>query len=209
MGNNNYKSLEQVVEALAKADLATSSRRSFNGRSLHQIGDAQNPYEQNVFNFREDKLPCSGLLEVLTRYRTIAPNLKLAGFNYLFHFFYLSQTNLICCNHRNGYGYCWKKNVGKHHVLLIISDARMTRSVDTDSGELSCFEQKTVDAIAKAREYSLSIIVVGVGDEPPSMVLSCRENSSLRAYDNFKYVNFTEIMSRDAHLSSTECWKNW
>ncbi|RZC71301.1 hypothetical protein C5167_034519, partial [Papaver somniferum] len=225
-----------VAEALAKADLATSSlivgidfsisntwagRRSFNGRSLHQIGDAQNPYEQvlwltgrtlaymkdklihcfgfgdastqdqNVFSFREDKLPCNGLLEVLTRYRTIASNLKLAGPTS-----YVAIIGMAMA--------IAGKNVGKHHVLLIISDARMTRSVDTDSGELSWFEQKTVNAIAKAREYSLSIIVVGVGDEPPSMVLSCRENSYLRAYDNFKYVNFTETMSRDAHLSSKE-----
>ncbi|KAI3855918.1 hypothetical protein MKX03_027462 [Papaver bracteatum] len=144
MGNNNFKSLEQVAEALAKDDMATSSlivgidfsinntwagRRSFNGRSLHQIGDAQNPYEQVLW---------------LTG-RTLA---------------YMKDKLIHCF----GFG----------------------------DGKL-CY----------SKMLSFFIFFV-VGDEPPSMVLSCRENSSLRAYDNFKYVNFTEIMSRDAHLSIKE-----
>ncbi|KAI3943300.1 hypothetical protein MKW92_051926 [Papaver armeniacum] len=231
---NNYKSLEQVAELLA-ADLATSSlivgidfsisntcQHSLNGRSLHQIGDAQNRYEQvlrltertlapcmkdklvhcfgfgdastqdqDVFSFREDKLPCSGLLEVLTRYRAIASNLKLAGPTSYVAIIEMAMAIV-------------GKSGGEHHVLLIIGDAQMTRSSGTDSDKLSWFEQKTVDAIARARKYSLSIVVVGVGDEPPSMMFSCLKNSSLPAYDNFKFVNFTEIMSKDVHLSRKE-----
>jgi E3 ubiquitin-protein ligase RGLG len=40
---------------------------------------------------------------------------------------------------------------GQYHVLLIIADGQVTRSVDTASGQLSSQEQKTVDAIVKAR----------------------------------------------------------
>ncbi|XP_026456058.1 E3 ubiquitin-protein ligase RGLG2-like [Papaver somniferum] len=228
-----YKSLEQVAELLAP-DLATSSlivgidfsisntcHHSLNGRSLHQIGDAQNPYEQvlrltektlapcmkdklvhcfgfgdastqdqDVFSFREDKLPCNGLLEVLTRYRAIASNLKLAGPTS-----YVAIVEMAMA--------IVGKSGGKHHVLLIIGDSQVTRYSGTDSDKLGWFEQKTVDAIAQAREYSLSIILVG-DEPPPSMMFSFRQISSLRAYDNFKFVNFTGIMSKDVHLSRKE-----
>ncbi|KAI3864620.1 hypothetical protein MKX03_009140 [Papaver bracteatum] len=249
-----YKSLEQVAELLT-ADLVTSSlivgidfsisntcQHSLNGRSLHQIGDAQNPYEQvlrlteitlapcmkdklvhcfgfvdastqdqDVFSFCEDKLPCNGLLEVLSRYRAIASNLKLAGLYSELTFLPFGRTNMA-----TSYVAIIEmamaivgKSGGKHHVLLIIGDSQVTRYSGTDSDKLSWFEQRTVDAIAQARldpcrEYSLSIIVVGVGDEPPSMMFSCLKNSSRRAYDNFKFVNFTEIMSKDVHLSRKE-----
>ncbi|KAF4404914.1 hypothetical protein G4B88_006300 [Cannabis sativa] len=37
---------------------------------------------------------------------------------------------------------------GQYHVLLIIADGQVTRSVDTRNGKLSSQEQKTIDAIA-------------------------------------------------------------
>ncbi|KAF4378682.1 hypothetical protein F8388_006133 [Cannabis sativa] len=40
---------------------------------------------------------------------------------------------------------------GQYHVLLIIADGQVTRSVDTRNGKLSSQEQKTIDAIVKAR----------------------------------------------------------
>ncbi|KAI3981730.1 hypothetical protein MKX01_027715 [Papaver californicum] len=180
---------------------------------------------QDVFSFHEDKLACNGLLEVLTRYRS-RPTSYVA----------IIEMDMAIVG----------GSVGKHNVLLIIGDSRVTRSVDTDSDKLSWFEQKTIDAIAKAklsfsilclsfvsdcvwylfllwscfirrlhlcREYPLSIIVVGVGDEPPSMMFSCSKNSSLCAYDNFKlcWVSvfsvcefYMEIMSKDVHLSRKE-----
>ncbi|CAL9233657.1 unnamed protein product, partial [Arabidopsis halleri] len=41
---------------------------------------------------------------------------------------------------------------GQYHVLLIIADGQVTRSVDTHQGGLSSQEQKTIDAIVRARE---------------------------------------------------------
>ncbi|MCL7051565.1 hypothetical protein MKW94_008084 [Papaver nudicaule] len=224
---NNYKSLEQVLSHLIRivvqllaSDPATC-RNSFNGKSLHNIGDAINPYEQvlmltgrtldpymkdklvhcfgfgdastndqDVFSFREDMLPCHGLVEVLARYRDITPKLKLAGPTSYAPIIEMAMAIV-------------GKSGFKHHVLLIISDSEVTRDSGTDYDKLSWNEDETVIAIAKAREYPLSIILVGVGDESPSMILSCCNNSPC-AFDNFKFVNFTEIMSKDVHFSRKE-----
>ncbi|MCI41365.1 E3 ubiquitin-protein ligase RGLG2, partial [Trifolium medium] len=40
---------------------------------------------------------------------------------------------------------------GQYHVLVIIADGQVTRSVDTEYGKLSPQEQETVDAIVRAR----------------------------------------------------------
>ncbi|KAG6670522.1 hypothetical protein I3843_Q058400 [Carya illinoinensis] len=168
--DDNYNSLEQVTEALSRAGLESSnlivgmtsqratSKRSFNRRSLHHIGDEQNPYEQaisiigktlstfdednlipssthdqEVFSFYSDENFCDGFEEVLSRYRELVPHLRLAG-------------------------------------------------------------KKTVDAIVKASDYPLSIVLVGVGDGPWDMMREFDDNPA-RSFDNFQFVNFTEIIS--------------
>lgn len=40
---------------------------------------------------------------------------------------------------------------GQYHVLLIIADGQVTRSVDTPNDQLSIPERQTVDAIVRAR----------------------------------------------------------
>ncbi|MCL7040129.1 hypothetical protein MKW94_024044, partial [Papaver nudicaule] len=87
---------------------------------------------------------------------------------------------------------------GQYHVLLIIADGQVTRSVDTERGHLSPQEQRTVDAIVKASEYPLSIVLVGVGDGPWEMMKEFDDNIPARAFDNFQFVNFTEIMSKSS-----------
>ncbi|KAJ0818259.1 putative copine [Helianthus annuus] len=75
---------------------------------------------------------------------------------------------------------------GQYHVLLIIADGQVTRSVDTEYGQLSVQERKTVDAIRRASDYSLSIILVGVGDGPWDMMKDFDDNIPNRAFDNFQ-----------------------
>lgn len=40
---------------------------------------------------------------------------------------------------------------GQYHVLLIIADGQVTRSIDTPNDQFSITERQTVEAIVKAR----------------------------------------------------------
>ncbi|XP_044486229.1 E3 ubiquitin-protein ligase RGLG2-like [Mangifera indica] len=228
--NDDYNSLEQVTEALAGAGLESSNlivgidftksnewtgARSFQRRSLHHIGDNQNPYEQaisiigktlssfdednlipcfgfgdasthdqEVFSFYPDESFCNGFEEVLQRYRELVPGLRLAGPTSFAPIIEMAITIV-------------EQSGGQYHVLLIIADGQVTRSVDTARNQLSPQEKKTVEAIVKASEYPLSIILVGVGDGPWDMMREFDDNIPARAFDNFQFVNFTEIMSKN------------
>ncbi|KAL2243898.1 UNVERIFIED_CONTAM: E3 ubiquitin-protein ligase RGLG2 [Sesamum indicum] len=235
--DDNYHTLDQVTDALARAGLESSNlivgidftksnewtgARSFHRKSLHHIGDEQNPYEQaisiigrtlskfdednlipcfgfgdasthdqEVFSFFPDERFCDGFEEVLTRYRELVPQLRLAGPTSFAPIIEMAVTIV-------------EQSGGQYHVLLIIADGQVTRSVDTGRGELSPQEKRTVDAIVKASEYPLSIILVGVGDGPWDMMREFDDNIPSRAFDNFQFVNFTEIMSKNMDRSRKE-----
>ncbi|KAK8643491.1 hypothetical protein V6N13_012786 [Hibiscus sabdariffa] len=189
--------------------------RSFNRKNLHHTGIGLNPYEQaisiigqtlsafdednlipcygfgdasthdeDVFSFYPDERFCNGFEEVLDRYREIVPHLRLAGPTSFAPIIEMAMTVV-------------DQSAGQYHVLLIIADGQVTRSVNTPPGQLSPQEQKTIDAIVRASEFPLSIVVVGVGDEPWGMMEEFRDNIPARAFDNFQFVNFTEIMSKN------------
>ncbi|XP_031250736.1 E3 ubiquitin-protein ligase RGLG2-like [Pistacia vera] len=235
--NDDYNSLEQVTEALARAGLESSNlivgidftksnewtgARSFQRRSLHHIGDDQNPYEQaisiigktlssfdednlipcfgfgdasthdqEVFSFYPDEKFCNGFEEVLRRYRELVPGLRLAGPTSFAPIIEMAITIV-------------EQSGGQYHVLLIIADGQVTRSVDTERNQLSPQEKKTVEAIVKASEYPLSIILVGVGDGPWDMMREFDDNIPARGFDNFQFVNFTEIMAKNVDRSRKE-----
>ncbi|KAH6830496.1 RING domain ligase2 [Perilla frutescens var. hirtella] len=199
-----------------------TGKRSYNGRSLHHIGSGPSPYEQaiaiigktlaafdddnlipcfgfgdasthdqDVFSFHPDGSFCNGFEEVLSLYREIVPNLKLAGPT---SFAPIIETAMTIV----------EESGGQYHVLLIIADGQVTRSVDTQNGRLSSQERQTVEAIVKASKFPLSIILVGVGDGPWDMMKEFDDNIPSRDFDNFQFVNFTEIMSKNAHLSRKE-----
>ncbi|KAA8529660.1 hypothetical protein F0562_034240 [Nyssa sinensis] len=225
---DNYQTLEQVTAALAHAGLESSNlvvgidftksnewtgARSFNRRSLHHIGNGKNPYEQaisiigktlsafdednlipcfgfgdasthdrDVFSFQPDGRFCNGFEELLRCYREIVPNLRLAGPT---SFAPIIETAMTIV----------EESCGQYHVLLIIADGQVTTSAN---GHRSPQEQKTIDAIVKASQYPLSIVLVGVGDGPWDMMREFDDNIPARAFDNFQFVNFTEIMSKNA-----------
>lgn len=189
--------------------------RSFHRKSLHHIGDGLNPYEQaisiigktlaafdednlipcfgfgdatthdqDVFGFYPDERFCNGFEEVLSKYREIVPHLKLAGPTSFAPVIEMAMSIV-------------EQSGGQYHVLLIIADGQVTRSVDTERGRLSPQEQKTVDAIVQASKLPLSIVLVGVGDGPWDMMREFDDNIPERAFDNFQFVNFTEIMSKN------------
>ncbi|XP_054820136.1 E3 ubiquitin-protein ligase RGLG2 isoform X2 [Prosopis cineraria] len=199
-----------------------TGKLSFNRKSLHNIGSGHNPYEQaisiigktlsafdednlipcfgfgdasthdqDVFSFYSEERYCNGFEEVLTRYREIVPRLRLAGPTSFAPIIEMAMTIV-------------EQSGGQYHVLLIIADGQVTRSVDTQSGQLSPQEQKTIDAIVKASEYPLSIVLVGVGDGPWDMMKEFDDNIPARTFDNFQFVNFTEIMSRNVSSARKE-----
>ncbi|XP_010904547.1 E3 ubiquitin-protein ligase RGLG3 [Elaeis guineensis] len=192
-----------------------TGKHSFNHHSLHYISDIQNPYEQaisiigktlstfdednlipcfgfgdasthdqDVFSFYPDERPCNGFAEALARYREIVPHLRLAGPTSFAPIIEMAMTIV-------------EQSRRQYHVLLIIADGQVTRSVDTEFGQLSSQEHKTVDAIVKASEFPLSIILVGVGDGPWDMMKEFDDNIPARSFDNFQFVNFTATMSKN------------
>nr|AFN89139.1 RING-type ubiquitin ligase [Mesembryanthemum crystallinum] len=197
--------------------------KSFNRKSLHHIGDGLNPYQQaiaiigktlaafdddnlipcygfgdasthdqDVFSFYPDEgRYCNGFEEVLSRYREIVPNLRLAGPTSFAPVIEMAMTIV-------------EQSGGQYHVLLIIADGQVTRSVDTERGRLSPQEQKTVDAIVAASKYPLSIVLVGVGDGPWDMMKEFDDNIPARDFDNFQFVNFTNIMAKNAPQTRKE-----
>ncbi|XP_019053698.1 PREDICTED: E3 ubiquitin-protein ligase RGLG2-like [Nelumbo nucifera] len=199
-----------------------TGKNSFQNRSLHAIGDTPNPYEQvimiigktlapfdednlipcfgfgdatthdeGVFSFHSDHTPCHGFEEVLACYKRIIPNLRLSGPT-SFAPVIEAAIDIV------------EKSGGKYHVLVIIADGQVTRSVDTMEGALSPQELKTINSIATASSYPLSIVLVGVGDGPWDDMKKFDDRIQGREFDNFQFVNFTNIMSRDVSPSEKE-----
>ncbi|KAJ7514307.1 hypothetical protein O6H91_23G038200 [Diphasiastrum complanatum] len=199
-----------------------TGKLSFNGHSLHTISDVPNPYEQalsiigrtlsafdednmipcfgfgdasthdqSVFSFYPDHRPCMGFSEALERYRAIVPHIRLAGPT-SFAPIVESAMNIV------------EESGGQYHVLLIIADGQVTRSIDTEPGRLSPQERNTIDAIVSASNYPLSIVLVGVGDGPWDMMKEFDDNIPSRGFDNFQFVNFTSIMARNLPFPQKE-----
>ncbi|CAJ2669674.1 unnamed protein product [Trifolium pratense] len=234
---DNYNSIDEVTEALARAGLESSNlivgvdftksnewtgKNSFHRQSLHHIGSDLNPYEQaisiigktmaefdddnlipcfgfgdasthdgDVFSFYPDGSFCNGFEDVLSRYREVVPHLRLAGPTSFAPIIEMAVTIV-------------EQSRGQYHVLVIIADGQVTRSVDTEYGKLSPQEQETLDAIVRASKYPLSIILVGVGDGPWDTMKQFDDNIPARAFDNFQFVNFTEITSKNIPPSQKE-----
>ncbi|KAJ1422392.1 Zinc finger, RING-type [Sesbania bispinosa] len=251
---DNYNSIDEVTEALARAGLESSNlivgvdftksnewtgKNSFRRQSLHHIGSGLNPYQQaisiigktlaafdednlipcfgfgddgnknyydimpasthgqDVFSFYPDGRFCNGFEDVLSRYKEIAPHLRLAGPTSFAPIIEMAMTIV-------------EQSGGQYHVLVIIADGqKMYKMLELDLRGKTWLEklpgeQKTVDAIVRASKFPLSIILVGVGDGPWDMMKEFDDNIPARAFDNFQFVNFTEIMSKSIPPSRKE-----
>ncbi|XP_064942535.1 E3 ubiquitin-protein ligase RGLG3-like isoform X1 [Musa acuminata AAA Group] len=199
-----------------------TGRNSFGRRSLHAIGGTPNPYEQaitiightlspfdednlipcygfgdtstrdqSVFSFYPDNRPCHGFEEALARYRDIVPHLKLSGPT---SFAPVIQASIDIV----------KKSNWQYHVLVIIADGQVARNSDVPQGRLSPQEGATMKAIVDASFFPLSIIMVGVGDGPWDTMEHFDDCIPERRFDNFQFVNFTNIMSAKMEMSKKE-----
>ncbi|XP_075634083.1 E3 ubiquitin-protein ligase RGLG2-like isoform X2 [Castanea sativa] len=134
---NNFNSLEQVTEALARAGLESSNlivgidftkrnewtgAKSFRKRSLHHIGGGLNPYEQAISiigktlsAFDEDNLiPCFGFGDGPTSF---APVIEMA-------------MTIV------------EQSGGQYHVLVIIVDGQVQHCVLTSKRKDQAFERQ-------------------------------------------------------------------
>ncbi|KAG0629268.1 hypothetical protein M758_1G090100 [Ceratodon purpureus] len=215
--SDKFSSIDEVHQALHEAGLETSNlilgidftksngwtgEHSFGGRCLHDTGGETNPYERalgiiarNLFPLDADKLipcfgfgdsrtqarhvfsffpnhrPCKGLDEVVGRYRAIVPELTFSGPT---SFAPIIKAGVDIVEESNG----------QHHILVIIADGQIEASE----------EQATMDSIVNASCHPLSIVVVGVGDGPWDMMKEFDDKLPKRKFDNFQFVNFTNIL---------------
>ncbi|XP_057949911.1 E3 ubiquitin-protein ligase RGLG4 [Malania oleifera] len=199
-----------------------AGKTSFSNRSLHAIGHTPNPYEeaisiigktlapfdednlipcfgfgdatthdQEVFSFHTDHSLCHGFEEVLACYKKIVPNLQLSGPT---SYGPVIEAAIDIVENSNG----------QYHVLVIIADGQVTRSVNTSERELSPQEERTISAIVNASSCPLSIVLVGVGDGPWEDMKTFDDKIPARVFDNFQFVNFTDIMSKNTTSSGKE-----
>ncbi|KAF3336327.1 E3 ubiquitin-protein ligase RGLG2-like protein [Carex littledalei] len=179
---DSYDSMEQVTTELAKAGLESSNL--IIGIDFTKSNEwTASTHDRDVFSFYHDQRPCNGTAEALKRYRELIPHTRLAGPTSFAPVIEMAMTVV-------------ESSGGQYHVLLIIADGQITRSTGTADGQLSPQERLTTDAIVKASEFPLSIVLVGVGDGPWDMMREFDDNIPARSFDNFQFVNFTEIMSK-------------
>jgi len=182
----------------------SQGEKSFGGKSLHYIAlDVMNPYQKviqiigrtlsgldednliPIFGFGDittknfDVFPlmpdntgryCKGFNEVLQVYSSYTPNVKMSGPTSFAPLIY-KAISLVTQNQRKEY-----------HILVIIADGQVSEP------------QETANAIIKASNYPLSIIVVGVGDGPWDEMEEYDSYLTNRKFDNFHFVNYDKVM---------------
>lgn len=187
---DNFSSLDQVTLALREAGLESSNL--ILGIDFTKSNEwTVTTHDQELFSFQSDNLPCHGFEEVLACYRKIVPVLRMSGptsYGPVIE----AATDIV------------ERSGGQYHVLVIIADGQVTRSVDISDGELSSQEEKTISAIVDASSYPLSIVLVGVGDGPWEDMKNFDDKIPTREYDNFQFVNFTDITSRSGTPTEKE-----
>eukprot|EP01112_Ceratiomyxa_fruticulosa_P021125 TRINITY_DN735_c0_g1_i1.p1 TRINITY_DN735_c0_g1~~TRINITY_DN735_c0_g1_i1.p1 ORF type:complete len:277 (+),score=48.16 TRINITY_DN735_c0_g1_i1:1097-1927(+) len=211
---DKYKSLEEVQDALRKAGLESSNlifgidytksntwngKQTFGGHSLHAIlPGILNPYQEaitiigktleafdddkliptfgfgdvqsadkTVFPFYPDKAPYT-FREVLERYNEITPLLVFSGPT---SFAPLIRQAIEIVKATRAY-----------HILVILADGEVTSVKETS------------DAIVEASSYPLSIIMIGVGDGPFTLMETFDDGLPQRRFDNFQFVNMSAIL---------------
>ncbi|PQQ05212.1 E3 ubiquitin-protein ligase RGLG2 [Prunus yedoensis var. nudiflora] len=186
---DNYRSLDEVTSALAQAGLESSNlivgidftksnewtgSRSFNRKSLHHIGNVQNPYEQAISIigktlsvFDEDNLiPCFGFGDASTHDQDV--------FSFYQDEQYCNGFEEVLARYREIVPHL--RLAGPTSFAPIIEMARLL---------LSKAEASTIGDWRWPLGHD-----EGIDDNIPA-----------RAFDNFQFVNFTEIMSKKVDLS--------
>jgi E3 ubiquitin-protein ligase RGLG len=215
---DKYETVEEVSAALRDAGITDSNlifavdctesnfftgARSFGGRCLHDISpDRRNPYQQaieivgrtlepfdidklipaygfgdartrdrSVFPFFQDR-ECRSFREVLQRYNELIGGVTLAGPTSFAPI--IDEAVRIT------------REKGSYHILVIVADGHGT-------------DTATREAIARACDHPLSIVIVGVGDGPFDEFRRWDDEQMRRKWDNVQFLEMAEVMQGAAH----------
>ncbi|RHY97111.1 hypothetical protein DYB26_001005 [Aphanomyces astaci] len=215
---NNYSNLRDLKQVTKSNEW--TGKRTFRGQCLHDVSSMRpNLYEEvmdivgrtlcdfdddniipvfgfgdqvtgdhSVFSFMplqnsgQPTIPGYALQGVRPRYREIAPHVCMAGPT-SFAPIILQAVNTVIANR---YAY---------HILVIIADGQVTRSVDVPDGQFGKQELDTMNAICYASNFPLSIVLVGVGDGPWDTMAQFDDALPQRRFDNFQFVEFNQVHS--------------
>ncbi len=130
------------------------------------FGDAATK-DRKVFSFSATGY-CNGFKDVLSKYNRILKDIKLSGPT---NFAPLIKQAIQIV-----------KETRQYHILVIVADGQVTN------------ERQTRQAIVEASYYSLSIVMVGVGDGPWDRMNEFDDSLPKRQFDNFQFVNYHEII---------------
>ncbi|ELU11175.1 hypothetical protein CAPTEDRAFT_224266 [Capitella teleta] len=220
---DQFHSLEEVSKAVRRAGLESSNLifgidythsnllqgdRTFAGQCLHFLHPAiANPYQQvirilgktlesfdedgaipafgfgdastkdrAVFPFRAEGF-CSGFEDVLAAYNQITPTIRLSGPTSFAPLIY-EAIDIV-------------KMTKEYHILIIIADGQVTS------------EGPTRSAIVEASFWPLSIIMIGVGDGPWTMMHEFDDRLPKRKFDNFQFVDYNRVLTFGANPEAT------
>jgi len=189
-----------------------TGERSFGGRCLHALspgcksdsdsGWTQNPYQRAIsvigrtleafdddnlipaFGFGDrattdqavfalgggdiDGATCSGFADVLDKYEGAARRVVLSGPTSFVPL--IDQAVSIV------------QSTGAYHILLIVADGQVSN------------RRANVDAIVRASNYALSIVMIGVGDGPWGDMQDFDDMLPSRRFDNFQFVCMDKVL---------------
>jgi E3 ubiquitin-protein ligase RGLG len=149
--------------------------------------------DRAVFTFAEHESKAGFPLEsIRSRYREVVRNVVMAGPT-SFAPIINEAVNIV-------------NRTGDYHILVIIADGQVTRSVDIPPHAVSKNEKETIDAITYASNFPLSIVMVGVGDGPWESMIYFDNYLVHRKFDNFQFVEYHKITSQfsDPQMKETQ-----
>lgn len=140
----------------------------------------KNDQKENLFSIHSDHLPNNPLSAVGSQPASYATAIDLA-------------VEIV------------ERKGGRFQTLVLTADNQAIKNFfNGKDGELSPEGEKTIQSIFNASLYPLSIILVGVGNGSWEHMKNFQDKIPARKFDNFQFVNFTEIMSGDSPPSEKE-----
>ena len=131
--------------------------------------------DKSVFSLTEDRYPCNGLNDVLTKYNEAVGRVTLSG-----------PTSFAPIINKAIEIVKWQQSF---HILVIIADGQVVEE----------HEHSTREAIVEASNYPLSILVVGVGDGPWDRMNEYDDTLPQRRFDNFQFVELEGVTRKSKY----------